>query len=64
SPCLDSADGNTAPLADAEGNHRFNDLSTPDSGIGNPTHTDMGALERQDHSHPILGSKYHRMIAF
>ncbi|MFC1594205.1 S8 family serine peptidase [Candidatus Omnitrophota bacterium] len=64
SPCIDSADGDAAPLTDLDGNPRFNDWITDDTGIGNTTYADMGALERQEHSEPIITPKFDRMIAF
>jgi hypothetical protein len=45
SPCIDAADGATAPRADIEGTPRNDDLVTPDRGKGLPPYADVGAFE-------------------
>ncbi|MHC4250974.1 MAG: right-handed parallel beta-helix repeat-containing protein, partial [Planctomycetota bacterium] len=46
SPCIDAADGDTAPLLDMDGRARYDDPATdPDTGTGVPTYCDMGAYE-------------------
>ncbi|UCD85242.1 MAG: hypothetical protein JSU92_03350 [Deltaproteobacteria bacterium] len=47
SPCIDAADGDAAPVYDMEGNPRVDDPGTPNTGIGTPPYTDMGAYEYQ-----------------
>ncbi|MCP4675997.1 MAG: hypothetical protein GY854_10925 [Deltaproteobacteria bacterium] len=47
SPCIDAADGNSAPTLDMDGNSRVDDPATTDTGVGSPTYTDMGAFEYQ-----------------
>jgi len=50
SPGIDAADGNLDPATDLEGSARYNDANVPNTGIGSPTHVDMGAFERQSNS--------------
>lgn len=45
SPCIDAADGDAAPETDLDGNPRYDDPDTPNSGTGSPDHADMGAFE-------------------
>jgi hypothetical protein len=46
SPCIDAANGTTAPATDIEGNPRVDHLSKPNTGLGAPW-ADMGAYEYQ-----------------
>lgn len=46
SPCIDAAEGTTAPTLDIEGNIRFDDPETPNTGLG-PPWADIGAYEYQ-----------------
>ncbi len=45
SPCIDAADGEKAPDEDIEGNLRFDDPQTANTGAGTPDYADMGAHE-------------------
>ncbi len=45
SPCIDAANGDTAPSTDLDGNARFDDTGTTDTGTGTPPYADMGAYE-------------------
>jgi predicted outer membrane repeat protein len=45
SPCIDSAQGDLAPLTDADGAPRYDDPDTPNTGVGSPGYVDMGAFE-------------------
>ncbi len=45
SPCIDAADGDTAPPMDMEGNPRHDDPATVNTGVGTPPWTDIGAFE-------------------
>ena len=47
SPCIDAADGDEAPEYDVEGNSRYDDPDTPNTGVGIPRYVDMGAYEYQ-----------------
>jgi len=47
SPCIDAADGDLAPSTDKDGNHRFDDPDTVNTGVGNPDYADIGAFEFQ-----------------
>jgi predicted outer membrane repeat protein len=47
SPCIDAADGDVAPELDIDGNARVDDPDTPNTGVGAPDYTDMGAYEYQ-----------------
>jgi hypothetical protein len=48
SPCIDSGDGDVAPTTDLLGNPRVDDPATePNTGIGVPDYTDIGAYEYQ-----------------
>lgn len=47
SPCIDAADGDVAPELDIEGNPRYDDPATANSGTGMCTYVDMGAYEYQ-----------------
>ncbi len=44
SPCIDSGDGEIAPELDMEGQSRFDDPDSPNTGNG-PPWADMGAIE-------------------
>ncbi|GAF75669.1 unnamed protein product [marine sediment metagenome] len=46
SPCIDAGDGTASPTTDVEGNARYDDPATPNSGLG-PPWVDMGAYEYQ-----------------
>ena len=50
SPCIDAGDGSVAPLLDAEGNARHDDVGIANAGTGVPAYTDIGALEYQGDS--------------
>jgi hypothetical protein len=52
SPCIDAADGDTAPNTDSLGNSRIDDLLMSNTGVGNPDYVDIGAYESQD---PCVG---------
>jgi hypothetical protein len=45
SPCIDAGDGNNAPLLDIEGNTRYDNAPTINTGTGIPEYTDIGAFE-------------------
>ncbi|MCP4599980.1 MAG: hypothetical protein GY847_05485, partial [Proteobacteria bacterium] len=45
SPCIDAANGDSAPSNDIEGRVRYDDPGTIDTGIGAVPYTDMGAYE-------------------
>jgi predicted outer membrane repeat protein len=45
SPCIDAANGSEAPEYDMEGNPRYDDPDTPNTGVGSPGYVDMGAYE-------------------
>ncbi len=45
SPCVDAADGTYATDTDYNGNVRFDDPGTADTGTGSPAYADMGYLE-------------------
>ena len=45
SPCIDSANGDIAPLGDILGYGRVDIDSIPNTGTGNPNYADMGAYE-------------------
>ena len=47
SPCIDAADGSTAPETDMEGNPRQDIPTAPNKGAGDPAFVDMGAYEFQ-----------------
>lgn len=47
SPCVDAADGDRAPAKDKEGDPRYDDPDTPNTGSGKPRYADMGAYEFQ-----------------
>jgi len=47
SPCIDAADGDSAPPTDILGNDRYDHPNIQNSGTGNPDHVDMGAYEFQ-----------------
>ncbi len=47
SPCIDAADGALVPSTDKDGNHRFDDPNTPNTGTGTPNYADIGAFEFQ-----------------
>ncbi len=47
SPCIDAANGSSAPETDMNGDPRVDDPETPDTGTGDPTYADMGAYEFQ-----------------
>jgi len=46
SPCIDASDGSAAPTLDIEGQGRFDDTETPNTGVG-PPWADIGAYEYQ-----------------
>ena len=46
SPCIDAANGPVAPGHDMDGNGRFDDPDSPNTGVG-PPWADMGAYEYQ-----------------
>jgi len=46
SPCIDAANGETAPETDKDGNARVDDPDSPNTGLG-PPWADMGAFEFQ-----------------
>ena len=48
SPVIDAADGDLAPETDIEDNPRFDDPDTPNSGIGDPSYSDLGAYGGPD----------------
>ena len=45
SPCIDSADGDSAPETDITGRARWDHPEVPNTGIGSPPYADMGAYE-------------------
>jgi hypothetical protein len=45
SPCIDAGTSDGAPETDMEGNNRFDDPGTPDTGTGPFTYYDMGPFE-------------------
>ena len=45
--CIDAANGNVDPTTDILGNSRYDDSSTPNTGVGDPNYVDMGAYEYQ-----------------
>ena len=47
SGCIDAADGDAAPTADIDGNSRYDDSSTSNTGVGDPNYVDIGAYEYQ-----------------
>lgn len=47
SPCIDAADGNSAPATDAAGQPRFDDPTVPNTGTGAVPYADIGAYEYQ-----------------
>jgi len=47
SPCIDSATSDNAPNTDIEGNPRYDDPNTPNTGEGTSPYYDMGAYEYQ-----------------
>lgn len=47
SPCIDAADGASAPAIDAEGKPRYDDPGTANTGAGAVPYADMGAYEYQ-----------------
>jgi hypothetical protein len=47
SPCIDAANGYTAPEFDYDGNTRVDDPATANTGYGDPDFADMGAFEYQ-----------------
>ena len=47
SPCIDAADGDSAPETDYLGESRMDDEATEDTGIGSPTYADIGLIEYQ-----------------
>jgi len=48
SPCIDSADGNSAPLTDIAGCGRVDVNDIANTGTGDPNYVDMGAYEYND----------------
>lgn len=45
SPCIDAADGTSAPATDAAGQPRYDDPATPNTGTGGVPYADIGAYE-------------------
>ncbi len=45
SPCIDAAAEDLADPTDIEGQHRYDDPTTPNSGRGTPSYVDIGAYE-------------------
>ena len=44
---IDAAEGDAAPEFDKDGNGRFDDSATTNTGVGTPDYADMGAYEYQ-----------------
>ncbi len=47
SPCIDAADGDAAPATNINGQGRYDDPYTANTGTGDPNYVDMGAFEYQ-----------------
>jgi len=47
SPCIDASDGDEAPSEDLDGNSRYDDPNTSNTGTGTPDYADIGSYEYQ-----------------